>query len=340
MFIKNLPGFYLGLHDDPEAYARWCFVTATNAFASFQATGNAEDISDIIYNVDPFDTPGLSKTPEAEATNTTHQWQTDGYATAVSSNQSIEGEDATADASTATTLVTNACEIPIKVPRVTTTQQAIKHYGRDDEMAYQIEKRAVEMKRDMETSIWANKAKVVTRTTSVAGVLGGLPTYVNTNTSRAGDGVNGSGAGVAVRTDGTARPLTEDLVQDMLQLVWQAGGNPDAIYLGGYNKRRFSTFAGNATRMKTAEDRKLMAAIDIYESDWGEMELIPDRFMRTRDLFAVQTDMLGIAYLISFTIADLSRTGLSERKQLYAEFTLEVRNEKSLGAVYDLTASN
>ena len=314
-------------------------ATATNAFASFDATGNAEDISDIIYNIDPYDTPLLSKSGETEASNTTHQWQTDGYAAASSTNQSVEGEDATADASTATALVTNACEIPIKVPRVTTTQQAIRHYGRDDEMAYQIEKRSVELKTDIETSVWANKAKVTARTTSAAGVLGGLPAWINTNVSMGTGGANGSGAGAATRTDGTQRALTELFVSDALQLGWENGANPDAIYLGGFNKRQFSTFSGNATRTKTAEDRKLMSAIDIYESDWGELELIPNRFMRSRDLFAIQTDMIAFAYLLPFTISDLARTGLSERKQLYAEFTLEVRNQAAHCAVYDLTTA-
>jgi hypothetical protein len=100
-----------------------------------------------------------------------------------------------------------------------------------------------------------------------------------------------------------------------------------------------SGFAGNATREVSAADRQLFAAIDIYDSDFGELQIVPNRFSGNGTAFVLQSDMWAVAYLRQFQLHNLAKTGDSERRQLLVEYTLEARNEKSSGAVYDLTTS-
>jgi hypothetical protein len=52
--------------------------------------------------------------------------------------------------------------------------------------------------------------------------------------------------------------------------------------------------------------------------------------------FLIQRDMAAVAYLRDFSVTDLAKTGDSEKKQLLAEYTLEMRNEAAHGILLDI----
>lgn len=309
----------------------------TSTFVTYQAKGNREDLVDDIYLIDPIDTPVMSLAERSTATAVLHEWQSQALA-AAAANSNLEGDDASTNAATASVRLSNSSQISDKVPRVSGTQQAVKHAGRSDEMAYQVALKSQELKRDMEFIICANTAENA-GDTSTARTLGSLGAWIETNVSA---GVGGSGsnlAGNTARTDGTQRVFTETLLKDVLQLQWDNGGKANYMTTGSFNKRQFSGFTGNATRMIDATGAKLQAGIDVYSSDWGTFKVIPNRFQRTRDVWVFQSDMIAIAYLRPFLLKELAKTGDSERKQLLVEYTLEVRNQKAHGLVADLTTS-
>ena len=309
-------------------------ATPTNTAVSYDAIGNREDLSDVIYNVDPYDTPFLTGVPRTKATAVLHEWQTDTLAAASAANHVLEGDDATTDAFTATTRLSNTCQISDKVPRVSGTQQAVVSAGRKDELAYQIVKSSLELRRDMESSLLANNAEVTGGTTT-AREIGGIEAWIDTNTDFGATGADGS-LGNTARTDGTQRPFTEALLKGVIKSCWDSGGDPDCVMVGSFNKQTASGFTGNATRYINAQDRELQATIDIYQSDFGDLEIIPNRFQRARSALVLQKDLWAVAYLRPVSIANLAKTGDSERRQIISEFTLESRNEKGSGIVADL----
>ncbi len=310
---------------------------ATNAFTTFDAAGEREDLSDVIYMVSPTDTPLLTGIPRTTATNTLHQWQSDALATAAT-NAVLEGDESTTDAATATTLLSNTCQISDKVPRVTGTMQAVTKAGRQDELAYQVYKRTLELRRDMETDLCGTNNAEVTGGNTTAREYGNIAAWVTTNTSNGTSGSDGSGGNTA-RTDGTQRALTETLLKDVIKQCFDSGGDPECIMVGSFNKQKISSFTGNATRVKTAEDRALVATVDVYASDFGDLEIIPNRFQRARDCLIIEKRMMATAYLRPVTVSELSKTGDSERRLIVVEYTLEMRNEAAHGAVWDLTTS-
>ena len=311
----------------------------SSTFKTYEAKGNREDLSDVIYMISPTDTPFISGVPRAKAIATLHEWQTDTLA-AAAANSVQEGDDASTNSTTATVRLSNTTQISDKVPRVSGTQEAVNKAGRKSEMSYQVAKVAQELKRDMELICLASTAEV-TGDATTARLLGSINAWTTTNISI---GTGGSAAGTALagntkRTDGTQRTFAEDQLKTVLALCWDNGGDPECIMVGSFNKQKASGFTGNATRFKGAEDKSLVAAIDVYDSDFGELQIIPNRFQRSRDVHVLQKDMWGIAYLRPFQLWDLAKTGDTERKQLLVEYTLEARNEKASGAVYDLTTS-
>lgn len=310
---------------------------ATDAFTTYSQIGRREDLTDIIYNIAPTDCPFLSSTAVGQAKGILHEWQTDTLASAAANNV-LEGDEATTDAASATTRLSNTCAISDKVPRVTGTAEVVQKAGRVSEMDYQIAKRSLELKRDMETNLVGVNTAEVTGDATTARITGSVSTWITTNTSNGTSGSDGS-LGNTARTDGTQRAFTESLFQTVLQAIWTAGGDADCVMTGAFNRRKISTFTGNATREVMAESGKLHASISYYESDWGMLEIVPNRFSRARDCLILQKDMWSVAYLRQFRLVDLAKTGDSERKQLIAEYCLESRNEAASGAVWDLTTS-
>lgn len=310
----------------------------TNTFSSYDAIGNREDLTNIIYDVSPTDTPVFSALPRAKATATHHEWQTDSLASASAANAVIEGDDATTDASTATTRLGNRTQILDKVAQVTGTQEAVSKAGRKSEMAYQMEKRMKELKRDIEAALTDNGA-AVTGNDTTARELGGIPAWLTTNTSFGASGADPTTIGTTARTDGNQRAFTEDLLKAVLQDCFTNGGNPSLAIVGAFNKRKASEFTGNNTKIDRSEDKKLFAAIDVYVSDYGEVKFVPDRFSRARDCLLLDPEFAAVAYLRPFETKDLAKTGDTTRKQILVELTLEMRNEAAHGGVYDLTTS-
>jgi len=309
----------------------------TNTFDTYDAVGIREDLQDVIYSISPTDTPFMSSAAREAVRNTLHEWQTDSLAAASTSNAVVEGDDASLDSVDATTRLSNTTQIMDKTVVITGTQEAVDKAGRASELAYQIAKKSKELKRDMEATLLANQAEV-SGNSSTARKFGSINSWIASNDVFAGDGASG-GLGNTARTDGTQAALTEANLKTVIKNVWNAGGNPSVIMVGPFNKQKISGFTGGSTRFDASEDKTLYTSIDVYSSDFGDLEVVPNRFSRDRDAHVLDMDYWSIGFLRDFSMHELSKTGDSEKRQMLVEFTLISRNESASGGVYDLTTS-
>ena len=303
----------------------------TNTFLTTAAIGNREDLTDAIYNIAPLDTPFFNMAAKTKATATLHEWQTQDLATAAN-NEQVEGDDATASASTPTVRLGNRTQISSKTASVSGSQESVDKAGRNSEMAYQMALRSKELKRDIEVGLTQNAVSATAPRRSR-----GLVGWVDSANVNAGAGyVAPNYVTNVAQTDGTQRAFTEALLKDVLQKVFTSGGNPDTIMMGPLAKQTFSTFTGNATRFDKAEDKSVTAAVDVYVSDFGQLKAVPNRFQRARDVFVLQSDMWAVAWLRPLNQYELAKTGDSLRRQIIGEYSLEARNPKANGAVVDI----
>jgi hypothetical protein len=315
----------------------------TNTFATYEAIGNREDLSDVTYRIDPTDTPFMSGIEREKASAVNLEWQTQALASA-GSNAQLEGDDANTNTTTATVRLGNICQISTKVARVTGTQRSVDHAGRDDELAYQEMLKGLELKRDMETIIaGANTAKNTGNDTT-ARLTASVLSWIKSNTSKgtAGGAADPSAAdGTGTRTDGTQIAFTEARLKTVLQSIWTNGGKPDVIMTGAFNKQVFSTFTGRATQIEPTKQKKIIASVDAYESDFGVLKVTPNRFQRSRDVLVLWMEMWALAFLNGRRMVSvpLAKTGDSDRRMLLSEYALVARNEKGSGGVFDNTTS-
>jgi Family of unknown function (DUF5309) len=314
----------------------------TNTVTTYQAIGNREDLSDMIYRIDPTDTPFMSGAEKEKATAVNHEWQTQALAPASSANAQLEGDDPGANAMVPTVRLGNLCQISYKVAQVSGTQQAVDHSGRDNELAYQEMLKGLELKRDIESIlVGTNQAKLAGNTTTprrTASIL----SWIASNTSRGAGGLDPATAdGAAIRTDGTQAAFTEARLKSALSSIWTNGGKPGIIFTGAFNKQVFSTFTGRSTAIEDTKSKKIVASVDAYESDFGKLKVVANRFQRPRDVLVLEMDKWAVAYLNgrNMTSIPLAKTGDSDRRQILAEYALVARNEKASGGVFDNTVS-
>lgn len=319
----------------------------SNTLATYAAVGNREDLSDIIYRIDPTDTPFMTGAEKEKASAVKHEWQTQALATAVSNNAQLEGDDSNTNPTIATVRLANNCMISTKTARVSGTQQAVDHAGRDNELAYQEMLKGLELKRDMETQVLDNQNTNAGNATT-ARVSATILSWLKTNTVKGAGGSDPAAAdGTGTRTDGTQRAFTEAQLKTVLASCWTNGGKPDIVMVGAFNKQQFSTFTGRASPIEDTRAKKITASVDAYESDFGKIKVVANRFMRTpgansgREALILDLDKWAIAFLNGRKMLSLAlaKTGDSDRRSILSEYCLVSRNEKASGIVADLTTS-
>jgi hypothetical protein len=240
---------------------------------------------------------------------------------------------------TATVRLGNIAQISNKKVAVSGTQNAVVHAGRGNEMDYQVMLKGLELKRDMETSLCGvNQAKASSDPRKLASVL----SWIKTNTDKGASGVDPAAAdGTGTRTDGTQRAFVETSLKNVLNSIWTNGGKPDTVMVGAFGKQAFSTFTGRSTPMEQASSKKITATVNVYESDFGTLKVVPNRFQRSRDVLVLETPKWAVAFVKGRNMVStpLAKTGDSEKRMVVSEFTLVARNEKSSGGVFDITTS-
>jgi hypothetical protein len=312
----------------------------TNSFSTNDAIGIREDLTDVIYNIDPTETPFMTMIARTSARNTYHEWQTETLDAADATNAHVEGDDTASAAIVPTTRLGNYTQISKKTGRVTNTQNAVNTAGRARELAHQKVKKGKELRRDMESVLLANNARVAGSDVTPR-ELAGVPAWIATNTDAGSGGSDPTGDGTDARTDGTQEALTEARFKAVLQSIWDNGGNPDCVMVGGFNKQVMSGFAGNSTRFDKGEDKTMYASVDVYVSDFSPngLKIIPNRFQRARDCLVVQKDMWAVAFLRPIETEEFAPQGDSKSFEVRAEYTLVARNERANGIVADNTTS-
>lgn len=309
---------------------------------TYGVVGRREDLTDVIHDLSPTDTPFMSAIQKGSCSHTFHEWQTDALAVADGDNKVVEGDNPDNDSITATVRLGNYTQLMDKVIQVSSSQRASNNAGRGDELSYQGMKRSKELKRDMEARLTGNYASVAGGA-STARECAGFEAWIQTNDSRGAGGGNTaySGGIQAAATDGTQRAYTESLLKDVLQLCWENGGDPSMILVGAFNKKQMSAFNGIADQVRDTGNKRatIIGAADVYVSDFGQVDIMPSRFSRSRSALVVDPSMWKLCYYQKFQTVELAKTGHSDRKMLSVEFTLEACNEKSSGCVADLTTS-
>jgi len=311
----------------------------SNTFDSYDAVGIREDLSDVIYNVSPEETPFYSKSGKTTAKNTLTEWQTDSLRSSAA-NAHIEGDATAAEARTATSRLGNYTQIFKNAVVVPDTDEGLNKAGRAKEVAYQTLKIAKEQKLDIEKALFDNNARAAGSSTA-ARELAGAPVWLTTNTVAGSGGADATGDGTDARTDGTQAAFSQANFDTVMQSIWVAGGNPDTVYLSAFQMNVALGFTGNNNQRSAVQagDERVVKSLAVYVTPWGTVEFMPSRENRSRDVFIMQDDMWEVAVLRPTKNIELAKTGDATKRQVVTELTLCAKNEAANGIIADNTTS-
>jgi hypothetical protein len=320
-----------------------------NTVESYDVSTLRDDLQEALISISPEECPFVQNAGDKSISQSLYEWPVLELAAVDSSNRVIEGDDAPdTDTGTIAGRAQNYAQISDKVVSVSHTDDASDGAGGDHhQFQKQIAIKLRELKRDMETMLLANVV-AATGSSGVARQTAGLPAWLKTNTDRGSGGtdptVSGSGDfdgyPNAAAGAGTGRALTETIFNDVIELIWNEGGEPGMAMCNGARKRKISTFTGNASRYKNAEDRRLVAAIDLYASDFGfDIQIVPNRFMAVAtDVYLLTPGYYRVAWLEKTKQKALAETGHSRKRLVWCEYGLQIDNEKAHGVVADCTS--
>ena len=320
----------------------------TNTFTKYNVVGLREDLNNLIANISPEETPFVTNiTKRRDVSNTFFEYQTDSLS-AAAANAHIDGDDlgTSFTAVTPTVRLGNYTQILRKDFIIADNLAgSLDTAGRRSSIAYELAKNGKELRRDQEFNLCGVNQAAVAGNNTTARKTASLSAFIKTNTSKGTGGADptvSSGVVNAARTDGTQRAFTEAMLKDVIQSTWTEGGSPTMLMVGAFNKRAVSAFAGIAAQRYMAPSdgpSTVVAAADVYLSDFGSISIVPNRFSRARDAYLIDPDLCEIAVLRPMTSQELAKTGDATKYMMLMEMGLQVNQEAGLGIIADLTTS-
>jgi len=307
-------------------------------YTTYNQIGIKEDISDIISNISPTTTPFLSSIGKESVKNTLFQWQEDSLS-ATAENAEIEGFTASDLTLTPTVMRSNHTQIQSKTIKISATADAIDAYGRAQETAYQLSKKAAEFKRDIEFNLVGNRA------TNGNDAAAGSSSAARLTANIHGDDA-GSNAVIAsaVQEAGGSAALSEQMILNLGDKLYDEGSEvsvlmikpADSTVIAGFT--RSAVGSGNARQEHFVNGgRTLMNVVDVYISPYGEQRVVMNRFMKADVAFMYDPANWKICELRPMTRELLAKTGDADMHMMVTEYGLKHANYKASGLITAIT---
>lgn len=297
---------------------------------------NKEDLSDLISSIGPTDSPLYSMLKTSKASNTYHEWLEDELEDDAPDNyqdRKVEGFTYSVQDGDSPMRFGNYTQILSRGFSLTDTQSVIPTHMKKNEMARQMKKKMLLIAQDCEKSLLNNDA-MSAGTKTTAREMAGLPYFLGVD---AGTPKHpGFDASCYIDNGGTARDISEEILNDALQATFALGGKPSIVMLSPSNKRKVSAWTNSSTKYMEEGNTKLQTMISVYESDFGIVKFMMNRFMDNTKAYVLDPSMWKIAYLRRFKQLPLPKTGDSESRVIVGELTLESRASRGNAVIADL----
>jgi len=309
-----------------------------NAFTTYQAQGNREDLSDKIYNIDPFDTPVVSMAGRRTVKNRTFDWQTEFLPTVDLNNAREEGFELQRRAATPTQRRSNVCQISSRDATVSGSQEAADAAGKNGEMAHQMALQSKALKSDVEAISCSRQERVdgddttptPRKTESIPHTIARTPDKLaNANAAVVGvkTGLPTVAGGAWAAVAGASQiAFDEKTVGDAMEAAYARGAEPTKLVVPPAIKRTISTFKGRDSSQVMVGKTEVVATVDVIATDFGRITALPSRWLPTDLALQLDPEYVAIAFYRTFRQYPIAKVGDAETRMILAEWGTEVRN--------------
>jgi hypothetical protein len=311
-------------------------------YATANAIGQREDLSDIIYRIDPTETPLVTAMSKETTSGVTTEWQVQELAAAVDTNYVNEGADYSYVNPTATTRLNNIHQISASAAQISGTLDSVDTAGRAKESAYVKVLKGLEQRRDIEKSLFKNEAKSGSDPRKTAKLL----TWI-TNGSAPSDMAFAAGTGAdTADVTGTAAALTLAKIDTAIKAAYIDGGSPSMLLMSPTNKVNFSglssgSVATNQITSTAPQEASIVGSVSLYLSDFGTLDAVVDRQCSDSEMYVIDKDYVCLGFLPGrqFSVSDVAPTGDTTKFSIISEYALIVKAPKAHAAIIGLNGS-
>lgn len=319
----------------------------------------SEDVMSRVWDISKIPLAFKDRIGSDRATNHFTEWTIDRLSDVDVLNSTVDGANAGDDDSVLGNRVGNFTQMPDKVVKISSRARAVDTIGFADALSWQVMRRQQELMRDISAIMQENQASIADDGNAQPGLMGGFPSWLETNTSRGVGGADGGFAAgiVAAPTPGEARGLTETLFRDIAQSVWEQGGNPTVAHSTPAVIRQFSEYGFTETariaRLQRNEQQDrgaatAVASVSVWLTDFDvSLELVADRLLQTYDsadvgpiqvanMFIYDPEFVMEGVLQGVQVGELAKEGTADNRQMFADVTLKVLNEAAHGVIADI----
>ena len=277
-------------------------------------------------------------------------------------NAVIDGADIDQNDAVLTERQSNFTQTAVKEIQISHLAQAGNSFGGAGKMSYQIMQAQRRLKRDIEAQICTSQASVIGDGTATPGISAGLGAWISTNYFNAGTTGDGAAGGFNTTTgvidaptaDTTPAALTEKLIRDAVQAVFEAGGgeNQDLVLMAtpqvirNLSEFLFTTNARIATM--TSDNNQggtspmtAYGSTNVFIPDFGVLKMVANRLQPTEatnvsTAYILDPSHIRLSYMRGPRVEPLAKTGLSEKRLCSADYSLLVMNEKSCAQIANI----
>lgn len=306
------------------------------AFTTYSAQGNREDLSNTIYNIDPFDTPVMSTARRRNAKSRVFDWQTENLPLVNPDNAQVEGFELERESSQPTARLTNTTQISKRDATVSGSQEDADAAGKGSEMGRQMAMKSKVLKSDMETIMSGRQPRndgdeaTARRTEAISHFIARGRDRNNVQ----GAAVVGVTAGLPVTPTGSFAQVsagsrvafTEVMLGDAMQRAYDNGANPTTLVVPPAIKRTISTFKGRDSTQVQVGRTEVVATVDIIATDFGRIKAVPSRWVPADIALLIDPSLVAVAFYRNFRQTPLAKIGDAETRMILAEWGVEMRN--------------
>lgn len=270
-----------------------------------------ESLWDTIKDLDAIELYVTSNAETVPIFNKVHSWVNDPISATTTGGGTIELSD-TSYADTNPVLNTNFTQIIEQGFRVSMTSQNSKHAGFDNKFAREQLKSMKLWKQNLEIS--ATVGTQVSGTGTAARSMQGFVRYATLLTAQSGVS------------------LTSAIFNGFLGNAWAAGADHDTVLATRSQKIAISSYTSNNTRNVAAEDAMVVGRVDVYDSDFGRVEVVLHRYIgnaaaNTYDVLATYIkDYVQVGFLDEPHYEDRAITGYYKAGAIVGEATVMLDN--------------
>jgi len=305
-----------------------------NAFTTYQAGGNREDLSDRIYNIDPFDTPGVSMIGRRNVKNRTFDWQTENMPVVDANNAQEEGFELVRSPGTPVVRQTNLSQISKRDATVSASQEASDAAGKNSEMAHQMAIKSKALKSDVEVIAFGRQAKSSDDSTTGIRKTESIPHQIARTADKAavkGTHVFGTKTGLPVAStdvwaDPADVPFTELMLGDAMAVAYADGAEPTRLIVPYNIKRSLVHFKGRESTQVMVGKTEVVATVDIIATDGGRVTAMPSRWLPIDMGLLLDPEYARLAFFRNFRQYPIAKIGDAETRMIVVEWGTQVDN--------------